>query len=448
MLVSDWIDRRIGALCCLAPGDVFRLVPFFVLYAVLFTALTMADGLALTLFLGRVGADRLPLCYGLTAIGSMVAVGGSIRLARHRSVPGVFQTILMGGGCVFLIAWAAGLGLLGDAPRLAAPAVFFATREVVLVMVLAHFGTFLQEYFTRVELNRILPIVYAGGRFGGLVGGGALEHLGPALGVLQLAPLVSTLMFAGALAVTTLARRLPPAPDDTIATTPDPANTSGGLTRSSLFRWLVISSGLFMMIRWFLNYEYNHFFDHHFTSEAELAAFLGRYTQWALLASFVVQLLIVNRLVRFVGLRGAIGVTVLLLLLGMGRNLWELTLLAAVWSRLLESELRFGLRNPINQLVTNQFSRADRLRVRAWTIGALNPVAALIGSITLGTLQFGGLTSWIAPVGFGLALLHALASLALTRHLREPSSSLSPVQIPQSPHFAWPSRFARSSRIV
>jgi hypothetical protein len=210
-------------------------------------------------------------------------------------------------------------------------------------------------------------------------------------------------------------------------------------------RWLLISSGLFMIVRWFLNYEYNHFFEHHFASEAELAEFLGRYTQWALLASFALQLLFVNRLVRFAGLRGAVGLPVVLLLLGMGRNLWELTLLAAVWSRLLESELRFGLRNPINQLVTNQFSRPDRVRVRAWTLGALNPVAALLGSITLGTLQVSGLTSWVAPVGFGLALLHALASLALTHHLHEPTA---PPPAPILSRFAPRSRFARSSRIV
>ncbi|MEW4569038.1 hypothetical protein AB1L88_14335 [Tautonia sp. JC769] len=441
----DWIDRRITALCCLAPGDVSRLVPFFALYAVLFAALTMADGMALALFLGRVGADRLPLCYGLTALGSMAAVGAYMRMARHRPVAGVFRLILAGAAAVFLASWLAGLGFLGDAAGHAAPAVLFAAREVSLVLVLAHFGTFLQEYFTRDDLNRVLPVVYAGGRFGGLLGGATLEHLGPALGVLQLAPVVASLMFAGALAVTTLARRLPTAPDDPTAAARRPAGVPGGLARSPLFRWLVISSGLFMVVRWFLNYEYNHFFERHFASEAELAAFLGRYTQWALLASFVVQLLLVNRLVRFAGLRGAVGLTVVLLLLGMGRNLWELTLLAAVWSRLLESELRFGLRNPINQLVTNQFSRPDRVRVRAWTLGALNPVAALLGSIALGTLQVSGLTSWIAPVGFGLALLHALASFALTRHLQDPASSLpSPLLSRLAPR----ARFARSSRIV
>ncbi|WP_169976925.1 hypothetical protein [Tautonia rosea] len=444
----DWIDRRIAALCCLAPGDLSRLGPFFVLYAILFAALTMADGMALTLFLGRVGADRLPLSYGLTAIGSMVAVGAYLRMARHRSAPGVFQSILIGVSGVFLISWAAGLGLLGDAPGRAAPAVFFAAREIALVLVLAHFGTFLQEYFTRVDLNRILPIVYAGGRFGGLAGGAMLEHLGPALGVLQLAPVISTLMLAGAFVVAILAKRLPPAPDDPITPVSDSANASGGLARSPLFRCLVLSSGLFMIVRWFLNYEYNHFFEHHFSSEAELAAFLGWYTQWALLASFVVQLFVVNRLVRSAGLRGAVALTVVLLLIGMGRNLWELTLLAAVWSRLLETELRFGLRNPINQLVTNQFSRPDRLRVRAWTLGALNPVAALIGSIALGTLQLTGLSSWIPPFGFALALLHALASLALIRHLQDPASA-SPTPHPsRAPRIVSRARFAQSSRIV
>lgn len=451
--MSDWIDRRIAALCCLSPGDVRRLLPFFALYAGLFSALTMADGMSLALFLGRVGADRLPLCYGLTAMLSIVVVGGYIRVARTRPVPEVFRAILLGAGGVFLMAWMAGLGLFGGAAERASPALFFAAREVALVLVLAHFGTFLQDYFTRIELNRVLPIIYAGGRFGGLAGGWALEHVGPAIGVMQLAPIFATLMFAGALAVAFLTRRLPHAPDEPAVVDPaasggsDPTPSPKGLARSPLFRWLAISSGLFMVVRWFLNYEYNHYFEQHFQTEAELAAFLGRYAQWALLGSFVVQLLFVNRLVRFAGIRGAHLLTVVLLLVGMGRNLWELTLAAAVWSRLLETELRFGLRNPVNQLVTNQFSKPDRLRVRAWTLGALNPAAALLGSLTLGGLQFSGLTSWIAPVGFSLALLHGLASFALYRHIREPSAPPDTVS-PRSAPFSRLLPKSRSSRIL
>src|SRR5207247_10060363 len=55
--------------------------------------------------------------------------------------------------------------------------VLFVVREVGYTLVLMHFGTYLQDYFSRDELNRVLPVVYAGGRVGGIAGGAALQWL-------------------------------------------------------------------------------------------------------------------------------------------------------------------------------------------------------------------------------------------------------------------------------
>lgn len=418
-----WTLRGLGRLCRLSPEELTRLGPFFGVYAVLFAALTLADGMALALFVSRVGADALPGCYALTATLSIAAVAGYARFAGRRPAPAVFRAILLGCSAFYVLGWAA---LNVGAAGAAVPAAFFTAREVASVLVLAHFGTFLQDYFTRAELNRVLPIVYAGGRLGGLLGGGLLEWLAPAIGVAQLAAVFALLMAVAAARVGRLSRSIAPVEEPAANSLPDARARGAGsnpLFAMPLFRWFAASTVLFMMVRWFLNYEYNHAFERHFDSEAELAAFLGRYVQYALALSLFVQVLMVNRLVALVGVRGAHAVTVVLLVIGLGRNLWPMTLAAAVWSRMLESELRFGLRNPINQLITNQFTKADRIRVRAWTLGALNPVAALSGSLMLGGLQGFGMTAWIPAIGFALALAHALASLALYRHLREPKQA-------------------------
>ncbi len=72
----------------------------------------------------------------------------------------------------------------------------FVTREIALTMVLMHFGTFLQDYFLRSELNRLLPIIYAGGRVGGILGGGMLGWLAQRIGTVQLVPVVVLLLLA------------------------------------------------------------------------------------------------------------------------------------------------------------------------------------------------------------------------------------------------------------
>src|SRR5262249_38226742 len=105
-----------------------------------------------------------------------------------------------------------------------------------------------------------------------------------------------------------------------------------------------------MVVRWFLNYENNRFFEGHFAHSAAVAEFLGRYTQVALLVSLGVQLLLVNRLVAWVGIRGAyLGYGTLVCAAAL-LALRPMTLATAVFARLLETELRFGLRNPLMQL--------------------------------------------------------------------------------------------------
>src|SRR5262249_10583452 len=162
------------------------------------------------------------------------------------------------------------------------------------------------------------------------------------------------------------------------------------------------SSVLYMVVRWFLNYQYNHFFEGYFADSAALAEFLGRYTQVALLLSLLLQLFVVNRLVAWVGLRGAY--------LGYGALVCGGALVCAppmrvgvaVFSRLLETELRFGLRNPLMQLLTNKFSKALRIRVRAWTMGVLTPLGTLTSSALLAGLVRGGAAGLVPWAGGAL----------------------------------------------
>jgi hypothetical protein len=159
---------------------------------------------------------------------------------------------------------------------------------------------------------------------------------------------------------------------------------------------------LFMACRWMLNYQYSHFFDGHFDTALEMAQFLGRYTQIALAVSLVLQVFVVNRLIARFGVgrahliyTGFMGAT-------MCFNLLPMTLPMAVFSRFVETELRFGLRNPTMQLLTNQFSRALRTRVRAWTMGVLVPVSTIAAS---------GLIGWLARHERNIAL--GVLSIAL-----------------------------------
>src|SRR5690606_14128577 len=100
-----------------------------------------------------------------------------------------------------------------------------------------------------------------------------------------------------------------------------------------------------------LFFQYNQCFAQAFATEAEMAQFLGRYTQWALLAALVMQLLVVNRLVTWLGLKGAHLLYAGLLAATSVMALWPMTLTGGVLARFVEQELRFGLRNPVSQMI-------------------------------------------------------------------------------------------------
>lgn len=425
--------RRVGELLFLRPGELGRAWPFFACYLLLFGAFAVADGLSQALFVKRVGVASLPLYYGVIAVANLGLIGGYVLVAERAGSLRIFQMILGTAVLVYGLSWLV-LRWLGGGP--AWYGALFVTREIGFTLVLMHFGTYLQDYFTRDELNRVLPVVYAGGRVGGIAGGALLEWLSGPLGPLNVVPAFVGLVLLCMAVLWAIARHFPKVqvaadarPDPEVVPPAGPVSEEqarrslAGFLRyvwsSPLLFWTTVSSVLFMAVRWVLNYQYNQFFAAYFGDALALAQFLGRYTQLAMLLSLVVQLFLVNRLVAWAGLRGAYLGYAALLCGGALLCVPPMTLGVAVCARLLETELRYGLRNPLMQLITNKFSKALRMRVRAWTMGLLTPVGTLTASALLGGLARAGAALWIPWVGGGLGLIYLLSAVGLYRSFRD-----------------------------
>lgn len=472
-------------LLLLERGELRRAWPFFALYLVLFAALALADGLTLALFVRRVGARELPLFLAVAAAAVLPAMLIYLRIAQRLAAPRLFAVVLALPAAVFACVW---LGIRLDLLPTRGLGLLLLGRELSFALVLLHFGAFLQDYFTRTELNRVMSFIYAGGRVGGMAGGALLEHLSGSVDPIDLLVVPVTLLVVGIAAVAWLARRTAtvPEPDDapsvavadpmaaglalpttaattaatataatataatgaatatstaaaaTAATTPvtiapravtpeeavATTATLGGFLgfvwRSPLLFWITASTIVYFVCRVCLNVQYSACFEQLLTDEAELARFLGRYTQAALAISLVLQLLVVNRLVAWLGMRGA-QLTYAALVLVAAVACWgEMSLAAAVFVRFVEGELRFGLRNPVAQMIVNQFPKPLRTRARAWSLGVLIPLSTLAGSLLLIALVRSS-----QPAALGLAALVAgmaylAASWAMTARLAAP----------------------------
>jgi ATP/ADP translocase len=411
-----------------------RLLPFFGVYFLLFAALTLADGLSLSLFVKRVGADALPGYYGFIAVAALFVNGAYVLLVRRMEPSRLFLGIATGSGLAFAATWVGVVLLDGGA---AFYGLLFVTRELSYTLFLMHFGTFLQDYFTRVELMRVMPIVYAGGRVGGIVGGAVLERVSPLTGLmpLVLACAVSVVL-AGVGAVVIAARIAQPRAAEDLRGDPglapgrvasadeldrDAQRSLRGFVRfvwhSPLMFWNTITSAVYIGCRWVLNFQYNHFFETHFEDDVAMASFLGSYAQVALLIALVMQVLIVGRLVARIGIRGTQLTYGGLLLASFGLNATVMSLPVAVFARFLETELRFGLRNPVNQLVINKFSKPVRVHVRAFAIGFLSPASTLTISGTL--LLVAHMPPAITALGVALGVAHLVGIFGINRSFSE-----------------------------
>lgn len=408
----------------LQPGDLRRLLPFFGFYLLLFAMMNVADGLSLSLFVHRVGSAQLPFYYGLTAVVNLVLLWLYMRSVDKLTNMTLFKIILGGSLLVFLLAWLViqyadgGSGWYGS---------LFVSREITFTLVIMHFGTFLQDYFTRGELNRILPTIYAGGRVGGILGG-VLVALGAAwVGTVNL---VLVYIVLGCICLLFLKQMEAfPLVDEEEGELPivkepgEPEERGQGfwhfLRSSPLMFWLSVTSILFILCRWILNYEYNHYFETHFTSDEAMAEFLGWYTSLALVVSLLVQVLLINRMVAYIGLKGAHFVFALLMMGGMGLNLMPMSLTIAVFSRLMETEFRVGFRNPIHMLMTNLFPKVQRTRARAWILGGITPLSTLLIAFILQAFQQLAWHAWIPALGMTVAVIYFVASFGLYTSFKE-----------------------------
>lgn len=421
-----------------------RALPFFVVYLILFTALTMADAVAIALFTSKVGAAALPFWYTMTAISSLMLVGAYLSHATQVHSKTMFGWIL---GSLILL-WSVGWGLSWLNDDILSTGLLFVTREIGLTMVLMHFGTFLQDYFLKRELNQIFPVIYAGGRAGGIIGGLIVGFLAQTIGTLNLvliSVLLTVISWMGILAIGRgVAERLEPEeepeliPADPHASNPPAPPTSRGeairrflwqVITIPLLYWLTITTLLFVICRWILAYQYTANFENHFTDDVALAGFLGFYTQIALCISLLLQLLVVNRLVARLGVAKSHLIYTVAVAAGLLGNVLFSGLAIGVFSRFVESELRFGLRNPLHQMLVNQFPKKMRIKVRGWSLGWLIPVGTLLASALIAGLLHWGTPVWVAIAGILCGILY-LGSGAMVGRAYDRYPVTAPVERP------------------
>lgn len=356
----------------------------------------------LSAFIARVGAAALPAALALRALGEvLLSLGFERGLAR--SSPGRAMRAVVLAGVALFVAMAAALST--SAGTYAGFVVVTAMARIKSI----HFGVLALAELQGPGAARALPLVHAGGRLGGVAAGPLLALAGPTLGPPWLAAAA-----AGLYASTTLlllrARGAPPSVAPAAA--PAPESSAGtGLLAAILVGAVALALGRLALITQsgaILERAY---------AEAELNRVLGAYFTGANLLAFLLQALVVGRVLGAGGLPLLnTGWSLLYLAAQALLSLGPASVLVALSARLVESELRNALRTPVASLLYEAMPAARRAFARTLVIGVAVPAASLVGGLGLGFAQ--AHPRALSALGLGAAALIVLSGWAQNRAYR------------------------------
>lgn len=349
-------------------------MPFMLIYALIFGGLVIMETLMTSLVLNDEGAARLPLYYALSAIGMFVSVYFYKKYAPKHCVRITLQVMLAISGTLFLVLYA----LIKF--NLPIPfGVLFIIREVSFLMILMHFPNFAQSYFTIDEYKRISIPLLAGGRIGAVVGSFLLQIWVQNFGVLN-----SIILYFIALAIAIVALFL------FICRAPQYPNNEGETEsvkkiadESPLFFHLAIMGFMYILGRWLMNYQYNSIFEKEFSNVTELTLFINHYSQISLTILTIAQLTVFGKFIRWIGVGKSFMLYNIAFLGAAAFLLYERSLISALTARFVENEFRNSFRNPLYQNLTALFSSSQRVVVRSFLQGIINPFGIFCSTVTI-----------------------------------------------------------------
>ncbi|HJL22340.1 MAG TPA: hypothetical protein RMH80_08925, partial [Polyangiaceae bacterium LLY-WYZ-15_(1-7)] len=375
---------RLARALGLAPDDLAPVARLGAVHAALGAATAAADALVQASFLARVGADALPWVLVLRAGLSPLAAAVYARAGRRATAPVLAALAVLGGAVVATLPLTMGLGAAGLIGA-------YAAHEIASSLLTMHWGVYLLDHLEGARARRAVAPVYAAARGGAALAGVALGLLVPALGarpVLVAAGALYLLLVPLAWLPRRHAEAVPLALDPS---EPDEAPARGArrgwalLRRSPLLGALAAATVLLVLVRILLRYRQQAILDA--LSEGELVALLGWYAAGANVAGVALQLLITGRVLGRLGVgrtnllyAGATLLTHVGLAFGGGQLGWALA------ARFADGELKHALKTPVSPLFYDAFWGADRVRARAFVLGAVSPAAQLAGALALGAL--------------------------------------------------------------
>lgn len=380
----------------------------------------LVEGVVTSAFLARVGAGSLPTALAIRAVAEAL-LSLAYERATLRTGP---RRALLGALVLSVPLFAVSAASLGFAPGVWAA---YVLASVVARIKTIHFGVLLLAELPAPRVGRLVPIVFAAGRFGAVLAGPIVAFAGPWIGPRPVI-LVAAAIFAvsatliGARPGPASAPVAPPSLSEaegpisrSPSVRPSPAPTHASASRRLLFA-IVVGAVALALGRLALTTQSGAILEQSF-SETELNRVLGIYFVVANAIAMLLQVSVVSRALGGDGLPWLNSGWSLLYLGAQSLLVFgPPSVVVALAARMIENELRNAVRTPVANLLYEAMPAERRASARTLVIGVTVPLASLVGGVVLSLL--GTHPTLLAALGMGAALLLVGTSWAQNRAFR------------------------------
>lgn len=314
---SGRAHRLLRRVVDIQPGETRTTLLLFVYFFLMMAAAYVILPLKTSLFLKKLKPENLPLAYLATAVLMSFVAAFNTRLLqtlnrkRYISLSLLFFTA---GLPVFRVLFRTGQTWVSM--------VFWFWAEVFLAISVIQFWILVNDIYTPRQAKRFIGFFVSGGLLGGVAGSLAASVLSGLIGSEELLLVCPFFLLAGLGIILVL----PPnpgeiRPEKEIRKEGAPKSRVGYLQSLRILmksRYLLLLSGVMLVgfaVSKFIDFQFSHALHDRFTDD-ERTAFLGVFYTLLLVASYLLHILLTNRILREFGLRAALFISPVALALG------------------------------------------------------------------------------------------------------------------------------------
>lgn len=386
------------------------------LFAVSWASISVAN-VADTLFLKRIGVDRLPWVFLLNSVlltGTTFAVG---RLALRYEARRLVMATLTVLGIALVPLWLLVVAEVGSAAAL----LVLAAKQLDAIALVV-FWTAVGSLVSARQGKRLFARISAGGTLGAIAGSFTSGWLGRHLGIATLLPIASVTMLLAAAAIVPLlpvqrARYYQAARID--RATDDASRQLGALWRGgALFRVLVLASLLAGVLGPILYFEFAYVADQATQGhggEQRLLELYGLFRGWLNVGVMLIQMIGTPAVFRRLGVPLASALSPLIYLLGLVGLSVQLSLAAGVAAVAGANLQDHAVYDPAQRILVTLFPERVRAAVTTLIDGPVKRTGAVAGNLVIIAALTFATPLWVGYAGLPIAGAWLLLALVLWR---------------------------------